>query len=45
MAPAYDIIIENGKIADGSGSNLYEANIYIRNGKIFFIKKYNLTIR
>jgi len=37
MAPAYDIIIENGKIADGSGSNLYEANIYIRNGKIFFI--------
>ena len=37
VTPIYDIIIENGKIADGSGSNLYEANIYIRNGKIVII--------
>ena len=37
VTPIYDIIIENGKIADGSGNNLYEANIYIRNGKIVII--------
>ena len=30
----FDIIINNGKIADGSGSKLFSANIYIKNGKI-----------
>lgn len=32
--PTFDIIIKNGKIADGSGEKLIEANIYIRDGKI-----------
>ena len=33
--PSYDIIINNGEIADGSGGDLIYANLYIRNGKIF----------
>ena len=32
--PTFVIIITNGKIADGSGEKLFEANIYIRDGKI-----------
>ena len=30
----FDIIIKNGQIADGTGNELFEANIYIRDGKI-----------
>ena len=36
-SPHFDIIINNGKIADGSGSKLFSANIYIKNGKIIEI--------
>ena len=32
--PTFDIIIKNGQIADGTGSELFEANIYIRGGKV-----------
>lgn len=44
IIPSYDIIIENGMIADGSGESLYESNIYIKNGKIIDIgNKKNAT--
>ncbi len=36
-APTFDIIIKNGRIADGTGGALFEANIYIRDGKIVTI--------
>ena len=36
-APTYDIIINNGEIADGSGGDLIYANLYIRNGKIILM--------
>jgi|TARA_Y100000310_G_scaffold90097_1_gene87356 dihydroorotase/N-acyl-D-amino-acid deacylase len=32
--PTFDIIIKNGQIVDGSGGGLFEANLYIRDGKI-----------
>ncbi|MEA1882020.1 MAG: D-aminoacylase [Candidatus Marinimicrobia bacterium] len=35
--PIYDIIIINGRVADGNGGELYQANIYIRDGKIVAI--------
>ena len=35
--PSYDIIINNGEIADGSGGDLIYANLYIRNGKIVLV--------
>lgn len=36
-APTYDIIINNGEIADGSGGDLINANLYIKNGKIILV--------
>ena len=36
-APSFDIIINNGKIANGSGGELFIKNIYIRDGKIIEI--------
>ena len=33
----YDIIIINGQIADGTGQELFQSNIYIKNGKIIEI--------
>ncbi len=36
-APTFDIIIKDGQIADGTGDELYTANIYIRDGKIVTI--------
>ena len=34
---SYDIIIINGQIADGSGNDLFQSNIYIKNEKIIAI--------
>ena len=34
---SYDIIIINGQIADGSGNDLFQSNIYIKNEKIIEI--------
>ena len=34
---SYDIIIINGQIADGTGKELFQSNIYIKNGKIIEI--------
>lgn len=36
-SPSFDIIINNGKIANGNGDELFIANIYIRDGKIIEI--------
>ena len=36
-SPSFDIIINNGKIANGSGNELFIANLYIRDGKIIEI--------
>ena len=36
-APNYDIIIKNGQVADGAGGELFQANIYIREGKIISV--------
>ena len=35
--PSFDTIIQNGQIADGSGGELFKANIYIRDGKIITV--------
>ena len=35
--PSFDTIIQNGQIADGTGGELFKANIYIRNGKIITV--------
>ena len=34
---SYDIIIINGQIVDGTGKELFQSNIYIKNGKIIEI--------
>ena len=36
-SPSFDIIINNGKIANGDGGELFAANIYIKDGKIIEI--------
>lgn len=33
-SPSFDIMIQNGQIADGTGGELFSANIYIRDEKI-----------
>lgn len=41
MAMAYDLLIKNGKIVDGSGEPSFQGDVAVKNGTIVGIGKFN----
>ena len=38
---AYDLLIKNGRVVDGSGARGFHADVAVKNGKIVGVGKFN----